>query len=337
MNSVDVFATDNRLPAFRIKQFNQACYKEFISSYDELTTWSKELRDKLKTSIPFTTIEFVRQVDSADKETSKVLFKRTSDGALFEAVLMRHEDGRNTVCVSCMIGCPVGCTFCATGKMKFVGNLTNREIVDQVLYFARLLKKDQQGVTNIVFMGMGEPLLNLAEVIKAIRFLNDEKYTGYGIRRFTISTSGITPKINELWKQGYRGRLTLSLHAPNQALREKLMPIAKHYPLSALMAAVSDFAVRSQLRVSYEYILIDGVNNLPEHARQLVDLLKENRPDLAHVNLIPYNPVIGAPYKRPPAKSVYAFADILDHFGISNTFRVTMGDDIQAACGQLAT
>jgi len=333
---IDLFAKKYNLPPFRLKQFNLAFFKDLISSYDELTTWSKEMREALKIAIPFSTILPIKNVKSLNGGTEKVLFKRTSDNKLFESVLMRHNDGRNTVCVSCMIGCPLGCRFCATGKMKFVGNLTAREIIDQVLYFARILKQQNQSVTNIVFMGMGEPLLNFDNVMKAIEILNNPEFLGFGIRRITISTSGITPQIKELIKRGYKGRLALSLHAPNQNLRETLMPIAKKYSLPELIASVKAFAVRTQLRVSYEYILIDQINDLPEHAHSLVELLGKTDPDFVHINLIPYNPVKGETYKRSSSKSIYSFADILTENGVSNTIRVTMGDDIKAACGQLA-
>jgi len=334
---IDAFVRENKLPGFRIKQFNLAYYKDFIVSFDELTTWPKELREKLKKTVSFSTITAIKEIESKDHGTKKVLFKRISDGKLFESVMMRHKDGRNTICVSCMIGCPLGCKFCATGKMKFIGNLTAQEIVDQVLYFSRILKSQKQTITNIVFMGMGEPLLNLQEVISAIKILNSQEFMGFGIRRITISTSGVTPKIYELLKLGYKGRLALSLHAPEQKLREQLMPIAKRYELTELIRAVKAFAIRTQLRVSYEYILIDGVNDSPEQARLLADLIGEKNNELVYVNLIPYNPVVGTSFKRSSLKSVYAFAKILDNNKIPNTIRVTMGDDIKAACGQLTT
>jgi len=332
---INAFIKEHSLPTFRIAQFNLAYYKDLISSYDELTTWSKNLREELKKALPFSTISPTKTLCSKDQGTEKVLFDRISDGKRFESVLMHHEDGRNTVCVSCMVGCPMGCIFCATGKMRFIANLTAREIVDQVLHFARILKKKKQTVTNIVFMGMGEPLLNLDQVMEAIRTLNNPDYFGFGIRRITISTSGITPKIYELMKLGYKGRLALSLHAPEQKLRESIMPIAKTYPLPELMSTVKAFATRTQLRVSYEYILIDGVNDTPTHAKALVHLLGEDT-ELVHINLIPYNPIPGVPYRRSSLKSIHEFSAILSEFNISNTFRVTMGDDIQAACGQLA-
>jgi len=334
---IDEFVKKHKLQSFRITQFNQAYYKDFITSFDELTTWSKEIREELKKTVFFSTLVSVKEIESSDHGTAKVLFSRISDKKCFEAVLMRHGDGRNTVCVSCMIGCPLGCKFCATGKMKFVGNLTAREIVDQVLHFARILKKQQQTITNIVFMGMGEPLLNFEQVMEAIKILNNPERLGFGIRRITISTSGITPKIYELLKSGYKGRLALSLHAPDQKLRESIMPIAKKYLLPELISAVTAFAIRTQLRISFEYILIDEINNQPKHALSLIHLIGHINPNLVHINLIPYNPVAGVDFKRSPSKSSHAFAKILTDHGIQNTFRVTMGDDIKAACGQLAT
>jgi 23S rRNA (adenine2503-C2)-methyltransferase len=331
---IDEFAKEHSLPSFRITQFNLAYYRDFISSYDELTTWSKNLREELKDTVPFSTIVPLNTLKSKDGGTYKVVFSRITDGKRFETVLMRHEDERNTVCVSCMVGCPMGCAFCATGKMRFIANLSAKEIVDQVLYFARFLKKQKKVVTNVVFMGMGEPLLNLENVWEAIQIMNNPEYMGFGIRRITISTCGITPKIYELMKRGYKGRLALSLHAPDQTLREKLMPIAKTYPLPELMSTVKAFATRTQLRVSYEYILIDGVNDTPVHAHALVNLFGEDT-ELIHVNLIPCNPIAGVPFARSTLSSIHEFAQILTDAGISNTFRVTMGDDIQAACGQL--
>lgn len=332
----ETFTKQHTLPIFRLKQFNLAFYKDLISSYDELTTWPKDMRAALSIAIPFSTILPVKNMQSSDGGTEKVLFQRISDKKCFESVLMKHDDGRNSVCVSCMIGCPLGCRFCATGKMRFIDNLSPREIVDQVLHFARILRKEKQSVTNIVFMGMGEPLLNFENVMEAVKILNNPELFGLGMRRITISTSGITPQIKELAKRGYKGRLALSLHAPNQHLRETIMPIAKKYVLPELIASIKSYAVRTQLRVSYEYILIDQINDQPEHAYSLVKLIGNGNPELSHINLIPYNPVKDTDYKRSTLKSIHVFAHILTKNNISNTIRVTMGDDIKAACGQLA-
>jgi 23S rRNA (adenine2503-C2)-methyltransferase len=331
---IDVFATTHGLPKYRITQFNTAYYQELIPSFDVLSTWSKELRDALFKEIPFSTLTMVKEQKSSDGGTVKYLFARASDKKQFETVLMRHTDGRNTVCVSCMIGCPVRCTFCATGTMGFLGNLTAQEIVDQVLHIARFLKTENQTVTNVVFMGMGEPLLNLEAVEKAIEILTDPSKMAMSERRITVSTSGITDQLKKLLAVGYKGRLALSLHAPNQKLREQLMPIAKKYPLNELLDVFAQYAEKTNKRVSYEYILIDGLNDTKACAEELASLMD---PRLSHINLIPYNPIVGMSYKRSQLSAIHAFAAILEAHHIQHTIRVTMGDDIQAACGQLAT
>jgi 23S rRNA (adenine2503-C2)-methyltransferase len=334
MISIEAFVKVNELPVFRLKQFNRSIYQEYIQSFSELTTWPKELRENLSHSVRFTTIDALTHLVSLDKSTEKVLFRRFSDSKMFETVLIRHQDGRNTVCVSSMIGCPVGCTFCATGRMGFQGNLIGDEIVDQVLYFARILKKEDKNVTNVVFMGMGEPLLNLSNVKEAIDIITDTGKMAYSERRIAVSTSGITPQLHQLITSGYKGRLVLSLHAPNQKLRERLMPIAKKYPLTGILNELKNFAKQTNKRVSYEYILIDGVNDKPEHARELFELLGNN---LTHINLIPYNPIPGLSYERSSRENIEKFTKILTKCHMHFTLRVTMGDDIKAACGQLAT
>ncbi|KKR32853.1 MAG: Ribosomal RNA large subunit methyltransferase N, partial [Candidatus Gottesmanbacteria bacterium GW2011_GWC2_39_8] len=231
------------------------------------------------------------------------------------------------------VGCPMRCLFCATGKMGFTRNLKAVEIVDQVLYFARLLKKENKTVTNIVFMGMGEPLLNLKEVLEAINIFTGPEKLGMSERKITISTCGVTPNLIELIKSDYKGRLALSLHAANQKLREKLMPITSKYPLPELLKVVKEFAEKTGKRVSYEYILIDGLNDKPEDAKTLSLLLGKY---LTHVNLIPYNPVSGKDWKRSSKNSIKIFSDYLTAGDLEHTIRVTMGDDIGAACGQLA-
>jgi len=327
------FATDNGLANYRIEQFNKQYYQNLIGSFSELTTWPKTLREKLIAEVDFSSLEFEKEVISAKGNTHKVLFKRKLDGQRIETVLMRHKDNRNTVCISCMVGCPVGCVFCATGKMGFGGNLTTKEIIDQVLYFQRLLNKSAQKLTNIVFMGMGEPMLNLVNVKEAISILTAENKLGFSQRRITISTSGYIPQFNQLVESGFRGRVAISLHAPNQELRAKLMPVAKIYPLDKLLAALDDYTLLTNKRVSYEYVLIKGVNDLDIHALQLVELFA-NR--LAHINLIPYNPIKEESFVRTTKTQMDSFTGILDDYNMNYTIRVTMGDDVNAACGQLA-
>ena len=328
------FATHHHLKKYRIDQFNQAFYQKFITSFDQLTTLSKDLRDKLDQEVPFSTIKKVGVQTSKDTNTTKYLFENNAQQR-FETVLMRYKDGRNSICVSCMIGCPVGCTFCATGQMGFIANLSTREIVDQVLHIARDLKTQNQPVTNIIFMGMGEPLLNLQQVWPAIQTITHPDQVALGSRRITISTSGYATQIKQLITLGYKGRLAVSLHAPDQELRLKLMPhAASAYPLDTLFNSLDHFAHHTKKRLSYEYILIKNLNDQPQHAHLLGKLLT-NRP--AHVNLIPYNPVPHQDYERSPRSSVFAFSRILDKHQVQNSIRLTMGTDIKAACGQLAT
>jgi len=330
---IEEFIIKENLPKYKIDQFNQSIYKDLISSFDELSTWSKSLRENLKKEAEFSTI--IKEIESIskDRNTIKVLFKKISNQNKFETVLMKHKDGRNTVCVSCMVGCPIGCAFCATGKMGFIENLTSQEIIDQVLYFARILKKENKKVTNIVYMGMGEPLLNFDNVLNSIKILNDQKYFGLGIRKIAISTSGITDKILKLINIGYKGKLTLSLHAPNQKLRETLIPIAKNYPLPKLLNAMYKFSHFTKRRINMEYILIKNINDKEENAKELVKLLQKND---VHINLIPYNEVKECNLKKSETENIKKFSNILTLNKIENTIRVTMGDDIKAACGQLA-
>ncbi len=330
---IENFVHIHSLPSYRVKQFNVAYYQELIGSYDDLLTWPKDLRLQLQKALRFTSLREIKRAVSLHHDTEKILFERISDNKRFETVLMRHADGRNTVCVSCMIGCPVGCIFCATGRMGFQGNLTAEEIVDQVLFFSRVLKKEKQTVTNIVFMGMGEPLLNLNNVLDAISIFTDPKKMGMSERRITVSTSGHTDNLKKLLVHGYAGRLALSLHAPNQKLREQLMPIAKKFPLDDLLGVLQSHAEKTNKRVSFEYTLINGVNDTRKNAEELASLLRHR---LTHVNLIPFNPILGLSLKRSTVEAIQNFSRVLTNKHVHHTVRVTMGDDIAAACGQLA-
>jgi 23S rRNA (adenine2503-C2)-methyltransferase len=331
---IEEFAKKHKLKSFRIKQFNNAYYKQFIESWDELTTWGKDLRDKLKESIEFNRLSLEKQIESKDKSTLKALFKTKDKNHPVESVLMRHRDGRNTVCLSCMSGCPVGCRFCATGQMGFLTNLTAHEIVDQYLHFARILKKDETEVTNVVFMGMGEPLLNLEEVLKSIKILNDSDKIRLGARRITISTVGIIEPLKKLIESDFKGRLAVSLHAPSQKLREKLIPIAKKQRLIDLMDALDLYFEKTNKRITYEYAMIKNINDRSKHARKLADLLEHR---MALVNLIPYNPTSNRNFNRANDRQIKEFAQILEQRRIYYTIRHTFGDQIDAACGQLAS
>lgn len=330
---INDFIEQNKLPRFRESQFDEFFYQKGIESFGGIKTWPKELKEKLSKEVEFMSLELDREFVSSANDTIKVLFKRKVDGQRIEAVLMKHSDGRNTVCVSCMVGCPVNCKFCATGKMGFGGNLSAKEIIDQVMYFQRMLAKENQRVSNVVFMGMGEPMLNLPEVQKTIAILTDPKKLGLGQRRITVSTSGYIPQLKKLIDDGFRGRIAISLHAPNQELRQKMMPVAKLFSLDKLIATLDEYVELTNKRVTYEYIMIKNVNDTIDSARELVELFKDR---LHHINLIPYNPIKEEDFERSPAENLREFTTILANGGINYTIRVTMGDDVNAACGQLA-
>ena len=332
---IETFLEEHNQPKYRLNQFYQAYYQKLITDFDQLTVWPKSLRDQAAKQISLLSLKPIKTQVSKDQDTIKVLFSRQhAPEQLLEAVLMKHQDNRNTVCVSCMIGCPMNCAFCATGNMGFIANLNADEIVEQVLFFARELAKTQQKITNIVFMGMGEPMINLTASQESIAILTDKNKLAMSPSRITVSTCGVITPLKKFIMEGYKGRLAISLHAPNQELREKIMPVAKANPLPKLFKTIDLYTKKTNKRVSYEYILIKEVNDQIEHAQQLVLLLKYK---LAHVNLIPYNPVSNQSWQRPERKAVYAFAQILKEANIAYTIRVTMGQDIAAACGQLAT
>jgi len=271
---------------------------------------------------------------SADGLTRKVLFA-LRDNQTIESVLM-HYERRHTACISTQVGCPLGCVFCATGQSGFVRNLTPGEIVGQVLYFARQLRDQGRGtnrpITNVVFMGMGEPLANYEATWQAIETLTHDEGFNLGARRITISTVGLVPGIQRLAEEGTQIGLAISLHAPTDELRDKLVPINRRYPLNQLMAACRHYVERTGRRISFEYALIQGVNDSLEQARQLARLLDGL---LCHVNLIPLNPVPESPYQPSPRDRVLAFQAELNRLEVPNTLRVERGIDIQAGCGQL--
>jgi 23S rRNA (adenine2503-C2)-methyltransferase len=315
-------------PVYRTKQVKQVIFRDLIEEWDEAITLPKELREKLKAECK---IEIENELKVAgDNKSSKALIK-LEDGQMVETVLMRHAGGRNTVCVSSQIGCPLACAFCATGKMGFKRDLKYYEIVEQVLFWSRLLKKEMGSVTNIVFMGMGEPFLNYDNVLGAIRVLNDKDGFNLGIRKFSISTAGITEGIIKLAEEELAINLAISLHAPDDTLRQKLMPIGKKYTIKNILDAVDYYIEKTHRRVMFEYIMIDGVNDSEREAKELVKLL---RGKLCFVNLIPYNET--DMFKGSPDSRITKFKNILMEKGIQAIQRYRFGADIDAACGQLA-
>lgn len=326
-------------PAYRAKQVKQVIFRDLIENWDEAITLPKELREKLKSECG---LEIENELKVAgDNKSAKALIK-LEDGQNVETVLMRHAGGRNTVCVSSQIGCPLGCTFCATGKLGFKRDLKYYEIVEQVLFWARYLKFENlkfkiensnisQGVTNVVFMGMGEPFLNYDNVMGAIKVLNDKDGFNLGIRKFSISTAGITEGIRKLAEEELAINLAISLHAPDDTLRQKLMPIGKKYIIKDILDAVDYYIEKTHRRVMFEYIMIDGVNDSENEAKELVKLL---RGKLCFVNLIPYNET--DMFKGSPDSRIAKFKNILMEKGIQAIQRYRFGADIDAACGQLA-
>jgi 23S rRNA (adenine2503-C2)-methyltransferase len=307
-------------PAYRASQVWEWTARG-ARGYAEMTNLPGALRDRLAAVVPLSTLT-VRAEAKSDDGTVKALFD-TADGRPLEAVLMRYRDGRRSVCLSSQSGCPLTCTFCATGQMKFGRNLSADEILDQALHFRRI-----EPIDHVVFMGMGEPTMNLDEVLAACERLPD---LGVSHRRTAISTVGWVPGIDRLAECEMPVALALSLHAPNDGLRSQLMPVNDRYPLAEVLAACERYRARRRRKVFVEYVMLDGVNDLPEHARQLAALLD---PRACKVNLIPYNPT-GA-YDGSSPERIERFRAILAEHRLAATVRLTRGRDIEAACGQLA-
>ncbi len=311
-------------PAFRGRQIADWLYKKGARDAEAMTNLPAALRNRLASDATITRAIVEKESRSEDGTTKFLL--RLGDGETIESVLLPYPD-RVSVCVSSQIGCAAGCLFCATAECGLVRNLTAGEILDQVL---TLQERGGQRVTHVVFMGMGEPLANLTNVLKAIGLLHDE--LGISMRRITISTVGITRAIRKLAESKLQITLAISLHAPNDKLRRELIPMAERYPLPDLMKACRDYADRTKRRITFECLLLAGINDYPSQARELAQLL---RGTLCHVNLIPYNKVIGKDFARPSKQAVQAFRSILEQEGIEVTQRLERGHAISGACGQL--
>ncbi len=316
-------------PAYRRRQVYEAATRGLAQEYSEVSTLPAALRRRLSDAEPLRELEQAEIQRSADG-TVKVRLA-TRDGFPVEAVAMRHRN-RRTVCVSSQSGCPLGCTFCATGSMGLGRNLGAGEIVEQVLVLARELRDDGQRVGNVVMMGMGEPFLNYDAVLEACRTLNDPAGFGLGARQIAISTAGWVPGIERLAAEPMQVKLALSLHAPTDELRTELMPVTKRFGLERLMAACRAYREATRRRIFVEYLLLEGVNDSDRNAEQLAVLLGR---DGFHVNLIAYNPT-QAEYRGSAPERVSAFAAVLAARGVSASYRRSHGQDIDAACGQLA-
>lgn len=313
---------------FRAAQVCQWIYAKKAFTWQEMTNLSKALREKLHDNITMNFPIMIRQQVSRDG-TRKYLWC-LNDGARVESVLLNHG-GHKTACISSQAGCPLGCVFCETGANGFKRDLTRGEILGQFLMMEKINGTD---INNIVFMGMGEPLLNEGNVFSAIRSLNDKNMRNLGARHITISTSGIAPGIEDLADFEIPIRLSLSLHAPNDELRSKLMPINRRYPLQSLVAALRRYHDRTGERITVEYALIDRVNDSPEYAYETAALLDGLEP---YINIIPFNPIPSKPdLKRSTQGRIKAFCAVLSELKIEHELRKERGSDIMAACGQLA-
>jgi 23S rRNA (adenine2503-C2)-methyltransferase len=317
-------------PDYRAGQIENWLYQRYVDDAAQMTNLPQGLRQRLVAESVLSPLTPLVSLNSSDGNTHKTLFA-LPDGQEVEAVLMRY-DQRQTLCISTQAGCAMDCPFCATGQMGFKRNLSAGEIVAQVLYYAHQLDREGKPVTNIVFMGMGEPLANYAETWRAIRRLNDPGGFNLGARRMTLSTVGLVPAIRQMSKEPEQVGLAISLHAPTDELRNRIVPVNRRYPLAMLMKTIGDYIDFTRRRVTFEYALMDGLNDGDGQANQLADLIQGL---LCHVNLIPLNPTPGSPWRGSPNERVYAFQDRLQAAGIPTTVRLRRGIDIAAGCGQL--
>ncbi len=334
---LEAWLTERGYPAYRGRQVADHVWAGAALSADELRTLPQALRQELDETFRLTTLGPPDITPSDGGLTQKALH-RLDDGRFIETVLMRYpargwRKSRATACISSQAGCAVGCPFCATGELGFWRDLEVAEIVDQVRVWRQWLAGVGQRLTNVVFMGMGEPLLNVERVLDAAAAITDRARFGLGARHVTVSTSGVLPGIERLIAADTKYTLAVSLHAARPELRDVLVPLNRRYPIADVVAAAGRYAATTGRRVTYEYVMIEGINDTPADARAVVNLL---RGQLAHVNLIPMNPVAHTPWQPSPASRVDAFASILREGGLGTTVRRNRGVDIGAACGQLA-
>lgn len=315
---------------YHAKQIFNWVYEKFVVNWDGMTNLSKELRDSLAKAFKLPTLVLEKISESDDLQTTKFLWK-LHEGNFVESVLIRSGI-RRTVCVSSQVGCPARCAFCASGQGGFVRNLRPGEIVEQIVQINKWLLDKGETVSHVVYMGMGEPFKNYEAVVKSIRLITDPQLLNLSQRRVTVSTVGVTEGIHRFSSEGLRVNLVLSLHAPNQRVREKIIPYARKYPLEEIIKAMDEYSAKTKRDITYEYILIEGINSTTDHAWELAHLLKGKQ---CAVNLIPYNPVPGIRLTRPDKKTIKEFRTVLFGCKIVNTCRYTKGDDILAACGQL--
>lgn len=323
-----VFAESLGEKAFRGRQIFQWLYAHGVKNFSEMTSLAVSLRARLQDAAQIDSLTVEQRQISQRRDAEKFLFK-LHDGLRLESVLM-HEGDRHTLCVSSQVGCPIDCQFCATGKMGLLRNLSAGEIVNQFLSVQRLTK---QPITNVVVMGMGEPMLNYEELIKACNILSDEEGPHLAQKHIVISTSGLIPKIRRFMEEGHKFRLAISLNATTDEVRNRLMPLNRKWPIADLLAAAKEYALASKQLVTFEYVLLAGVNDSLDDATRLKRLLRDIP---CKLNLIPFN-AIDENFQRPGYEQIEAFYNRLKDFSAPVTVRWSKGDDIDAACGQLWT
>ncbi len=328
---------ENNFPAFRYAQIENAIYKNYITDFDKIETIPKDLRKLLKENFFYSTLSIDSQKTSKNGQTTKTLYK-TETGEFIESVIMRHRTWRVTLCVSCQAWCPMACSFCATWKLGLLKNLESYEIIEQIINAAKMLHEEEgMALRNIVYMGMGEPMLNYENVKYSIEVATTQKKLDLANRRITVSTCWIVPWIKRFTTDFPQTSLAVSLHAPNDDVRKSIMPVDHTYPLADLMQSLDDYTKKTNKRIFYEYIMINGINDHPKLADELWALLQWK---LAHVNFIPYNEWEGSNsdwFTTTPKIIIDKFQKILlEKYWVVSTVRMTMGDDINAACGQLA-
>lgn len=325
-------------PRFRARQLWGWLYKQLATSFDEMLNLPKPFRDLLAQRAIIGTPQEIAEIHSTDGHTQKWLLE-LPDAERIEAVLMEYET-RNTACISVQVGCAYACAFCATGRMGLVRNLEAGEIVSQIVHVERELRRGGEAtgahaLSNIVFMGMGEPLANYNETIKAVRILNDPEGLGIGARRMTLSTVGLVPAIRRLADEDVQVNLAVSLHSPLNEIRSELVPINRQYPVEELMEAVRYYLATTGRRITFEYSMINEVNDTLDQAHALGKLVRELGVHITHVNLIPLNPVPGSPWPASDPTRIEAFVRVLRSYGANATVRMRRGIDVAAGCGQL--
>jgi 23S rRNA (adenine2503-C2)-methyltransferase len=321
-------------PPYRLKQIRRSVGRSVAADWNALTDLPLALRAELASAFRWSSVELEREIASADGETRKALL-RLHDGHHIETVLMPHHGARNSVCISTQAGCPMACAFCATGEMGLVRDLTAAEIVDQVRHWQRELRAQDERVSHVVYMGMGEPLRNYGPVLASVRMLMDPGLFGISPRRITISTCGIVPKMDALASEGLPITLAVSLHAADDRTRTRIMPVNRKWDVDDVLDASARYVERTKRRLTFEYILLAGVNDSVEDAGLLGrKLAARDRTDMYHVNLIPVNPGPGG-FERPSPDGMERFARTLERHGVAATVRISKGQDIAAGCGQL--